>query len=96
MQSPLFVDTPSRIIIVPRERKTLSCSSLVTIVWVSPRIDSSITSFRSCITACDCSGVKPSFSRRWTTLSVSKFVDLDCGEVEKFREFAAFIIIGDI
>jgi len=54
-------------------------------VRARPRIDSSITSLRSSITAFDCSGVKPCASSRWTTLSVSKFVDREDGDVLKFR-----------
>ena len=50
-----------------------------------PRMDSSITSLRSSITAFDCSGVKPCASSRWTTLRVSKFVDREGGDVLKFR-----------
>ena len=70
---------------------TLSCSSLVTIVRVRPMILSSMTSFRSSITACDCSGVKPWASSRWTTLSVSKFVALDGGDVTKWRATTTFM-----
>ena len=63
---------------------TLSCSSRVTVVRVRPRIDSSITSLRSSITAFDCSGVKPCASSRWTTLRVSKLVDRQDRVVLKF------------
>jgi len=52
-------------------------------VRVRPRIDSSITSFRSSITAFDCSGVKPCAWSRWTTLRVSKLVDREDGDVLK-------------
>ena len=64
--------------------ETLSCSSRVTIVRVRPRMDSSITSLRSSITAFDCSGVKPCASSLWTTLRVSKLVDCNGHDVLNF------------
>ena len=84
MQSRLSVDIQSIINTSPIiVGETLSCSSRVTIVRLRPIMDSSITSFRSSITAFDCSGVKPCASSRWTTLRVSKLVDRQEGDVLK-------------
>ena len=60
-------------------------------------MDSSITSFRSSITAFDCSGVKPCASSRWTTLRVSKLVDRQGGDVLKLLTAREDIngVIGD-
>jgi hypothetical protein len=98
VQSPLSVDTQSSIShALDGLGETLSCSSRVTVVRVRPRMDSSITSFRSSITAFDCSGVKPCASSRWTTLRVSKLVDRQGRDVLKLLTAREGIngVIGD-